>query len=398
MITRISSAGVHTAAVSAMQRQQSALLKSQMQLASGSRLQTPADDPIAAMRVLSMEQNRASLEQYGRNSDILSSRLAMGEQALADIGSLLQNVRERAIQANSGAMDEGARRSIAAEIRARAQELLDIANRQDGNGEYLFSGFSTQTQPFARGASGVTYLGDQGVRSLQIGANQRVPDGFSGSEIFLRIPEGNGTFTTATGVHNGTGSIDTGQVANAAAWDPDTYTLGFPTATTWEVRDSLNNLVTSGDYTAGQSIAFNGVSVVVRGEPAIGDTFTIEPATTKDVFQALDDLASSLESADTTASGRSLVNTAVAAGLTQFDQALNHVLDMRAVVGVRLGTIDSAQTFREQTDDQLAASIGELRDLDYAEAIARMNQQLTSLQAAQAAYTRIAQLSLFDYL
>jgi flagellar hook-associated protein 3 FlgL len=398
MITRISSASVHTAAVSAMQRQQSALLRTQNQLASGSRLQTPADDPIAAMRVLTMEQSRASLEQYARNSDILGSRLAMGEQALADIGSLLQNVRERAIQANSGAMDEGARRSIAAEIRARAQELLDIANRQDGNGEYLFSGYSTQTQPFARSASGVTYAGDQGVRSLQIGANQRVADGFSGSEVFLRIPEGNGTFTTATGVHNGTGSIDTGQVTNASAWVRDTYTLGFTSATTWEVRDSLNNLVSSGNYTAGQSIAFNGASVVVRGEPATGDTFTIAPAATKDIFSALDDLASSLESSDTTASGRSLVNTAVAAGLTQFDQALNHVLDTRAVVGVRLGTLDSAQTFREQTDDQLATSIGELRDLDYAEAIARMNQQLTSLQAAQAAYTRIAQLSLFDYL
>jgi flagellar hook-associated protein 3 FlgL len=43
-------------------------------------------------------------------------------------------------------------------------------------------------------------------------------------------------------------------------------------------------------------------------------------------------------------------------------------------------------------------SIGKLRDVDYAEAIARMNQQLTSLQAAQAAYSRIAQLSLFNYL
>jgi len=265
MITRTSTSGIHAAAVSAMQRQQSALLKSQMQLASGSRLQTPADDPIAAMRVLSMEQTRASLEQYGRNSDILASRLSMGEQALADIGALLQNVRERAIQANSGAMDEGGRRSIAAEIRARAQELFDIANRQDGNGEYLFSGFSTLTQPFARGSAGVGYQGDQGVRTLQIGANQRVADGFSGSEIFLRIPEGNGTFTTATGVHNGTASIDTGQVTSAAAWVSDTYTLGFPTGTTWEVRDSLNNLVTSGDYVAGQSIAFNGASVVVRG-------------------------------------------------------------------------------------------------------------------------------------
>lgn len=398
MITRISSAGIHTAAVANMQKQQALLLKTQTQLASGSRLQSPADDPIAAMRVLSMEQARAGLAQFGKNADILSGRLAMGEQALADVGALLQNVRERAIQANSGAMDEGARRSIAAEIRARARELLDIANRQDGNGEYLFSGFSSQTQPFVSGAGGVSYNGDQGARSLQISPTQSVADGFPGSEVFLRIAEGNGTFTTATGVHAGTGSIDTGVVTNAAAWVPDTYTIGFTSASTWEVRDSLNNLVTSGNYTAGSAITFNGASVVVRGEPATGDSFTIEPATTKDVFATLEDLAASLESNDGTASGRSLVNTAVAAGLTQIDQALEKTLNLRAVVGVRMGTVDNAATFREQTDDQLVATIGELRDVDYAEAIARMNQQLTSLQAAQAAYSRISQLSLFDYL
>ncbi len=398
MITRISTSGMHSAAISEMSRQQTALIKTQMQVASGKRLLAPADDPVATMRILSMEQNKAGLEQYGRNSDILQSRLSLGEQALADVGSLLQTVRERALQANSGAMDDAARRTIAAEIRARAQELLAIANRRDGNGEYLFGGFSTQTQPFSRSGSGVAYAGDQGVRSLQIGPDQQVADGFSGTDVFLRIPEGNGTFTTATGTHNGTGSIDTGTVTNPGAWVPDTYTLNFTTATTWEVRDSLNNLVNSGDYTAGNAIGFNGAQVTVNGEPAIGDSFTIAPASTKDVFAMLDELASSLETAGGTASGKSLANTAVAAGLTQIDQALDHMLNTRAVVGIRLGTIDNAKVSREQSSDQLTASIGELRDLDYAEAIARMNQQLTSLQAAQAAYSRIAQLSLFDYL
>ena len=40
----------------------------------------------------------------------------------------------------------------------------------------------------------------------------------------------------------------------------------------------------------------------------------------------------------------------------------------------------------------------ELRDLDYAEAISRLNQQSVGLQAAQTAYTRIGQMSLFDIL
>jgi flagellar hook-associated protein 3 FlgL len=398
MITRISTSGIHTAAIGQMGRQQSALVKTQQQVSSGVRLQSPSDDPVATMRVLSMEQNRAALEQYGKNSDILLSRLNLGEQALADISSLLQNVRERAIQANSGAIDDGARRSLAAEIRTRAKELMDIANRRDGNGDFLFSGYSTQTQPFSRGPSGVSYAGDQGVRSLQIGADQFVADGFSGTDLFLRIPEGNGTFTTATGVHTGMGSIDTGQVTNPALWVPDTYSLNFTTATTWEVRDSLANLVSSGNYTAGSAIAFNGVQVTIEGAPATGDSFTIAPAATKDIFSTLDDLADSLETAGPSASGRSLAGTAVAAGLTQIDQALDHVLNTRAVVGIRLGSLDNAQATRDQQSDELTVDIGKLRDVDYAEAVARMNQQMTSLQAAQAAYSRIAQLSLFNYL
>jgi flagellin-like hook-associated protein FlgL len=36
--------------------------------------------------------------------------------------------------------------------------------------------------------------------------------------------------------------------------------------------------------------------------------------------------------------------------------------------------------------------------VDYAEAISKLNQEYAGLQAAQAAYTKIAQLSLFDYI
>jgi flagellar hook-associated protein 3 FlgL len=295
-------------------------------------------------------------------------------------------------------VDEVARRSIATEIRSRAQELLDIANRRDSNGEYLFSGFSTQTQPFSRTGASVSYAGDQGVRSLQIDTDQRVADGFSGADLFLRIREGNGTFTTATGVHTGTGSIDSGHVSNPAAWVPGNYSVNFTSATTWEVRDSLANVVTSGTYSAGSSIAFNGAEVVVSGAPAAGDSFLISPATTKDVFSTLDELAASLEAGGSTLVSRSLVSTAVANGLTQLDEALGHIINSRAIVGASLNTVDSAANWRQQRGDDLEGAVGALRDLDYAAAISQMNQQLTGLQAAQAAYTRIAQLSLFNYL
>lgn len=398
MINRLSTAGTHSAAIREIMKQQSLLSKTQTQVGSGTRIQSPADDPIATTRILAMEQSRANLEQYGKNSELLASRLGIGEQALADASTLLQAVRERAIQANSGVLADSDRRAIALDIRSRAEELLDIANRRDGNGDYLFSGFSTQTQPFSRTGAGVTYSGDQGVRSLQIGTDQRIADGFSGADVFQRITQGNGTFITGTGTHAGTGSIDSGRLTNAAAWVPGSYTVNFTTASTWEVRDASAALVASGNYTSGSAIAFNGAEVVVAGAPAAGDSFSIAPASKMDVFAALDALATSLEAPGTTAGGRSLISSGIAAGLTQVDQALSHILDTRAVVGARLNAVDTAAASRQQLDDQLSDTVGSLRDLDYAAAISRMNQQLTGLQAAQAAYSKIAQLSLFNYL
>ncbi|MET0291734.1 MAG: flagellar hook-associated protein FlgL, partial [Steroidobacteraceae bacterium] len=319
MSVRISTSGVHNAAIANMMRQQTQLSKTQQQLASGLRFQTPADDPIAAAQVLDFERTQSELDQYGKNSQLLTTRLSAGEQSMASIESLLQRVRDLVIQANGGGGDALARGAIATEIRARSQELMEIANRRDSSGEYLFAGYSTGTQPFARTATGVAYQADQGVRTLQVGTDQKIADGFSGSQVFMSIPEGNGTFTTAQGVHTGTGTIDTGALVNASAWVRDTYTISF-TATGYEVRNSASALVTSGAYTEGTAIQFNGVSVNVSGEPALGDTFTVAPAATESIFDTLDGLATMLTSLNDDPRSKSTLATSMSGSLQQIDQ------------------------------------------------------------------------------
>lgn len=398
MSSRISTGAFHASAVAQILSQQSRLARTQAQVASGRKFETPSENPIGATQVQDLERRRSELAQFTQNSELLTSRLNMGEQSLSSAENVLQRVRELALQANSAGVDPASARAIAAEIRSRAQELMDVANRRDANGEFLFAGYSTGTQPFSRGAGGVTYAGDQNVRALQIGADQKIADGFSGARTFVDIPEGNGTFSTAEGVHAGTGSIDTGQVTNAAAWVRGNYTITFTSTTAWEVRNGANALVASGPYTDGGAIAFNGVSLTVTGAPAANDTFTVAPATTESVFETLDALADALDTGAGSANTRSSVGTAVARALTQIDQGLTNVNALRAEVGARLSAIDSTTSDREALDDQLNVSVSSLRDIDYAEAISRMNQQLTGLQAAQAAYARISQLSLFDYL
>jgi len=398
MTTRVSTAGMHDAAIKKILAQQAKLSYTQAQVASGKRVQTPADDPIAATQILDLSRARAQIEQYGKNSVAATNRLQMTEGSLADVGDVLQRVRELAVKANNATNDSSSLASIATELRSRVQELQDIANRRDASGGYLFSGYSAQTTPFSRGVGGVSYAGDQGVRQLQIGPDQKVADSFSGLEVFMDIPESNGTFTTTTGVHAGTGSIDAGQVTNPAAWVPGNYTLRFTTPGNWDVLDASNAVVASGAYQEGSTINFNGAQVTVTGTPAAGDTFLIAPARKESVFKTLDDLIATLTTGTLDPSGRALLNTNVGGALAQLDQSLTHVIDLRAEVGSRLSMIDAATESRDSLDVDLQTSLSQMQDLDYAEAISRMNQQMVSLQSAQAAYTRIGQMSLFDYL
>lgn len=400
---RLSTQAFHSNAVAAMLQQQSALSKIQTQIASGKRVNTPADDPIAAVHILELERAQLESTQHEKNSAVARSRLSLEEQSLADVGTALQRVRELVVQAsNTGTLSDSDRQSIAVELESRLAQLQDIGNRRDGNGEYLFGGFSTLTQPFSGAGTGtVAYAGDQGSRLLQVGPNQRVVDSHSGFDVFMNIPAGNGTFVTAVNAANtGSGAIDIGSVTNAANWIPDNYTLTFTSATAWEVTDSAApaNVVASGSYTSGAPIAFNGVQVTVTGQPAANDTFAINQSRAESVFETVDRIVTALRQPAGDAAANAQLTSNLARSLQQLDKAGDHVLALRAEVGARLNSLDAADAVRENLDIDIASSLSDLRDLDYAEAIAKMNQHTVGLQAAQSSYAQIAQLSLFDYL
>lgn len=399
---RISTAGMHQGAVSSMLNQQTALSRTQNQVASGTRVQTPADDPIAAVHLLELDRALTEMAQYDTNSSVATNRLTLEEQALNDAGTLLQRIHELAVQANSASVDANGRQMIANEVSGQLQALIAIGNTRDANGEYLFAGFSTKTQPFTQNGASVGYQGDQGTRTQQVSATQRLADSHSGYEAFMIVPEGNGTFVTSANVANtGSGSIASGSVTNASAWVPDDYTLRFTSGTTYEIVDSAANVVTTGAYTPtaeSTSIAFNGVQVNFQGTPATGDTFSISRSRTEDIFTTLNTLVNTLSSSTAAGPDRALFSSNMANALTQIGQASDHLLSVRAQVGTRLSALDAAQSSRADQKLELQRMQGELRDIDYAEAISRMNQQLVGLQAAQASYSRIAQLSLFNYL
>jgi len=394
---RVSTAMLHQGAVSQLQRQQSALARTQLQLSTGLRLQSAADDPSGAATAVGLDHAQAQFARYQESIETARSRLGLEENVLADSGELLQRVRELAIQLNSGSQSAQTRGVIATELRGLREQLIGYANSDDGQGRYLFGGGQDATAPFA-GATTISYVGDQQQRLLQVSNSRTVADADAGSEVFLRLREGNGTFSIAADTANtGVARLGSARLSDAALWDGGSYTLSF-NAGSYEVRDAGNAVVASGAYTAGQTIGFRGIDLTLSGEPADGDRFAIGPSAQRDLFAQIEDLARIAEAPFDTAAQRAQQQTAIHQSLTGLEQATLHLVDLRAAVGNRLAVLDDAESQNGAQQVEVQTTLSQIRDLDYAEAATRLSQQLTALQAAQQTYAQVQGLSLFDFL
>ena len=203
---------------------------------------------------------------------------------------------------------------------------------------------------------------------------------------------------TGNASNQGTAYWTSATVSNASAWIPDTYALSFTAADAWEVHNSSGALVGSGNYSNGQAIAFAGVSVGFEGTPVAGDQFVIDQSGFQNVFKTVQDFLTTLDIDTSSPDGRAAFQNQLNSNLQNLDQSLQHLGNIRSQVGARLATIDRQLSSNADMSLDLSQSISVIRDLDYASAISRLEQQLNSLEAAQKAYTRTRSLSLFDIL
>ena len=396
---RVSTSGAYTSGLSAMQRLQAALDQTQRQISSGRRILTPSDDPIAASRAIEIRESIGRLEQFDRNANMASNRLAQEEAALGSVNNVLQRVRELALQANNATQTNESRRLIAVEMRQSLDQLVQIANQKDGNGSYLFSGNLESTTPVTRMGGTFAYNGDQGQRFIQIGEGRQVADGDSGAAVFFNIRNGNGSFSTAPASGNsGTAILGPGSVTDPSAWDQGQYTLRFIDPANFEVLDSSATVVSTGSFQDGDTVAFRGIEFSLNGQPGAGDEFTISPSRQQDVFSMIDQLATSLETGATDFASQAAVNNVINAGLQNIDQAIGSVLDVRIQVGSRLTAIENQVDSNGAFKLNYRETLANIEDLDYAEALSRLSLEVTTLEAAQQSFIRTQSLSLFNYL
>ncbi len=161
----------------------SSVVKAQQQASSGVRVQTAADDPVAAQRLLMLQQQKDMLAQYSGNITSIQNTLTNEESVLTAISTTIQAGSQLALRAG-GVTSDADRKSIAVEVGALEDQLLGLLNSKDAAGNYLFSGSKTDTPPYSRNNDGTySYQGDENELSLQVSETLNVRTGDTGKTI-----------------------------------------------------------------------------------------------------------------------------------------------------------------------------------------------------------------------
>ena len=277
---RISTSTIYNANVSNMNNLEAQIAQTQQQISTGNRIQSPADDPVAAARIIELNQANSVNTQYGTNNTAAQNTLSLSENVLQSVTTLLQSVKSTAVNAANGVLTTSDRQSLATSLQGQLQELLGLANSTDGTGNYLFSGSKGNTQPFVSTAAGVVYQGDSLQRNMQVSPTRQIASTDVGTDIFMKVRNGNGTFTASSGL---TMSIGANIAVGATTVTvPNTGGLvagmpitggGFPSGTTVASITDATHFVASSPATtataAGQTIRFanagTGTGVISAG-------------------------------------------------------------------------------------------------------------------------------------
>jgi flagellar hook-associated protein 3 FlgL len=399
---RMSTVQIFNQGVNNLLDRQADVTKTQEQLASGKRIMNASEDPAGTARTLDITSQLARIDAYQRNTITAQSSLALAEGALGAVVQDLQRARELTIQANSSTLTAADKRSVSQELAAVLESLLATANTQDASGEYIFAGFQTETQPFSETADGAAYSGDDGQRFIQVSAGVQVASSNSGSAVFMSATAGNGSFDYR-GAADNTGTATITATSAASNYVPETYTLSFIKANandpiTYTVTGDTSGQVATGNYTQNSAIAFANGEIGVDGIPAHGDSFIITSAPRQDIFSTVSDLKTVFANSLDTPAGAARVQNEASRGLTNLDNALEKILTIQSDVGTRMRRVEMQSDTNAAFNYQLQETLSGLQDLDYAEAISRLNVQMLALQAAQQTFAKTQTMSLFNYL
>jgi len=373
----------------------SRILRVQDILSSGKSLRSPSDDPVRFNRVLDLRTTLVKLDRYTTNVEDAVDWLNVVDVSLAQVGNVLQEIRQLAVQGANGTLTQEDRNTIAARIEEALKELLETANAQSG-GKHLFGGTQTLTVPFTMEGNTITYWGDGASIVRAVDENTTMAISFPGDQLFFRGFEV--------------------RSSNPVTLNPgDRFTVNGveieidPTMTT--IQGLVNRI--NNDVTLKQSVyAFsNGTRLFLRSRTDAPPVLANTSGTPLQDWGILDAGGAIVEGNSREASGIFKVVQKLIAHLRAGDQerisgedianldaAIDDTLRIRSQVGARTSRLENALNRLGDFALDFKKLLSTNEDIDLAEVIMQLKEQQSVYETALAAAAQVIQPTLLDFL
>lgn len=405
---RISTNQVYDQAIRGVIDNQSDLLKTQNELATGKAINSASDDPVGAAQVLRLTQEIEQLDQFKTNNTLLQNALSTEEAVLRNVTSSTNRANQLIIQAGNGINTQADREAIASELAQIRDEVFDLMNTRNADGDYIFAGFQADSPAFIFDATATgnkyQFQGDEGQNEIQISDTVSVANGDSGKEVFEDV-----LARLKSSVTGGTASASSVKITqqntfnafHTSNYDAVTAANNVFTGTVngagtqIDFTDAGSTNIGTVNFTSGQPFTFQGLEFNVTATAGQTVEFTLSQPEKKNLAETLNDVVTALNDSSLTSSQ---LDEVLADALVGLENGAVAVSDATARIGGRINVADSVLESNQDLEITNKDARSKIQDVDYAEAVANLSKQETALQAAQQTFGRVTQLSLFDFI
>ena len=286
---RISPSQFYESTAANYQKNFAKVVKTSEEASSLVRVNTAADDPVGASRLLQLGTQASMLAQYETNASTIKATLGTTEAVMNSIGNVLQRAKELAVGAGNAGYTDADRQANASELAQIEEQLLSLMNSKDENGKYIFAGSKGDTIPFTRNNDGsYSYNGDQVTLDLPVGDTMSMATNSTGWEVFQQAVNTSRSQVTMTApaVNDGRVVLSDGQVSSSVSYNSkfrsgEPYTVEFTSGTQLKITDSGGNDVTAEasrggafdpNTKSGQAVQFRGLELTLNINLQTGDT------------------------------------------------------------------------------------------------------------------------------
>lgn len=376
----------------------------ELQNITGLKLGHSSEDPVLASRIKSTVDYINNLQGYQQNLEVAKNRTKVYEDSIADIINTLNGVQSYFKQAQNGTMSDSDRETIAGQLRGVLSHLLSATNMQDANGDYIYSGTATNTTPFVLSGGKYVYQGNLQSSSIDIAPNTASVFTDSGFAVFGDVFKGNGSVTIdANSANTGTGIVYSGGAVNNANYVADDYTISFINdggqlkyqivgANTGQVVPAPPGTVPADApiFNGDTSLTFNGINIQIKGTPADGDSFTVNPAPKQNMLDWMNDLINTLSThtdSDPVKVAKFQQTMSQLGGT--FEQLFAHINTYSSTIGSRMQIVNNQEELNKKLLQNQQETYKNLAVVDPYQAASDYKAELYSLQIAQETYGQL---------